>query len=181
MILATSHGLGSVPDFVSIGTIVPLLVNKTVAAGNGIAFRCRVASSGNPQYKIKWKKNGATIGEDGRVTVSRHTWGSRLRIRNARRDDGGLYQCIVKSRNGRKTVSGAWLRVKGKEASLSFYLHSTSFKNGGRGSPQSQCFPILVCVFALMLVLFLSQIVRHQIHQIHRKCHICFIGGRNIS
>lgn len=108
-------GLKCYFDFsVGTGTIWPPLTNKTVIAGKGVTFRCRVVRK-NSAFRIRWKKNGVAVEQSTRIKITHQDWGSRLRIRDSSLCDAGVYQCVVKNRIGQKSTSIAMLTVRGRE------------------------------------------------------------------
>ncbi|KAK3755318.1 hypothetical protein QZH41_014628, partial [Actinostola sp. cb2023] len=94
--------------------ILNILTNRTLSLGHGVSFRCRVV--GNPRPRIKWKRNGVTIIQSGRIKIRFFSWGSRLRIRNIQQSDEGVYRCLAKSPIGHKVSSPAYVRIRVNDA-----------------------------------------------------------------
>ena len=66
-------------------------------------------SYGNPKPVVTWSVNGRILTNDSRVTVIR----GNLSIRNVRRNDTGVYTCIVQNNVGRQEYS-VHLTVQGR-------------------------------------------------------------------
>ena len=81
-----------------------------VAVGSDVVLGCR-APRGEPEPRVRWRKDGDPVRPDERrVTVSDT---GTLRIRDAATADSGVYVCIAFNIGGEKETAPARLTVRG--------------------------------------------------------------------
>ncbi|XP_020611795.1 inactive tyrosine-protein kinase transmembrane receptor ROR1-like isoform X2 [Orbicella faveolata] len=108
------------PDYKSCIRVVPQVPKFKVRLDNNITmfenkpviFKCRLSSK-KVAANITWFKDGRSVSEaypSYKVTTFR--WGSRLRIRRAKKKDAGIFQCRAKGPGGMATAQ-AWLKING--------------------------------------------------------------------
>ena len=80
-----------------------------VAIGSDVLMGCR-PPRGEPEPRVRWRKDGDPVRPDERMTVSDS---GTLRIRDAGTEDSGVYVCIAFNIGGEKESSAARLTVRG--------------------------------------------------------------------
>lgn len=76
--------------------------------GKSVTLKCRLSTKKFP-FNVTWLKDGAPISR--RFKIKKFKWGSRLRVRRARAEDGGKYQCLVVAM-GRTVKAVGWLNIR---------------------------------------------------------------------
>ena len=79
---------------------------KSANSGDNIIISC--TSIGNPKPTINWQRLLGDIPSNARATPD-----GRLIISSARKDDGGIYQCVGKNSVGKATAS-VLILIKGR-------------------------------------------------------------------
>ncbi|ESN98987.1 hypothetical protein HELRODRAFT_162462 [Helobdella robusta] len=83
--------------------------NKDVALGTVATFTCKPPPGESP-LTIEWRKDGQRLKID-RMNVTKS---GTLRISDVRKDDGGIYTCLVLGQNGERESQPAQLTVRGR-------------------------------------------------------------------
>lgn len=84
--------------------------NAEVAVGADVVLGCR-APKGEPEPRVRWKKDGELVKPSDRITVAD---AGSLKIRDSRREDAGLYVCVAYNVGGEKESVPAKLSVREK-------------------------------------------------------------------
>ena len=98
--------------------IVPVIGNEfreqprsaEVAVGTDAVLDCR-APRGEPEPRVRWRKDSDPLKTSDRISISET---GSLRIKDARKEDSGVYVCIAYNMGGDKESSPARLSVRGK-------------------------------------------------------------------
>lgn len=92
--------------------------NTDVGVGDTAVMECR-GPKGSPEPRISWKKGPTVVHESSRIQVHEN---GNLIIKDARKDDSGMYTCIAENIAGEKKGNPARLSVKGTLSLLPFYI-----------------------------------------------------------
>lgn len=80
-----------------------------VAVGSDAVLDCK-PPKGEPEPKIRWRKDNDVVKVSDRITISET---GSLRIKDVRKDDGGVYFCIAYNIGGEKDSIPARLAIRG--------------------------------------------------------------------
>lgn len=83
--------------------------NLEVAMGTDAVFDCK-APKGEPEPRVRWKKDGEAVKPSERFTIAES---GSLKIGDSRREDSGVYTCVAFNMAGDKESSPARLSVRG--------------------------------------------------------------------
>ena len=72
--------------------------NETWYEGQDIALRCTWL--GNPATIIQWKKDGQILDSESGYKIEIKENSSSLTIQNAKKEDNGLFACIIGNETG---------------------------------------------------------------------------------
>ena len=85
--------------------------NVDAALGDDAVFHCK-PPKGDPEPRVRWKKDGEQIMASDRVYFDDD--GGGLRIREVRKDDAGMYVCLAFNVGGQRESKPARLAVFGQ-------------------------------------------------------------------
>lgn len=83
--------------------------NLEVAMGTDAVLDCK-APKGEPEPRVRWKKDGEAVKPSERFTIAES---GSLKIADSRREDSGLYTCVAFNMAGEKESTAARLSVRG--------------------------------------------------------------------
>ena len=80
-----------------------------VALGSDAVLECR-PPRGEPEPRVRWRKDSDPVKPSERISISET---GSLKIKDARKEDSGVYVCIAYNVGGEKESSPARLAVRG--------------------------------------------------------------------
>ena len=132
-----SGAKGEPGESISAPTVAVSPTKLTVNEGDSASFQC--SASGNPEPAVVWSK----LNSQSEISQSAVSAG-RLRLRNVKGNDSGVYQCSAENILG-KALAVAQLEVNGKSFDFSLFINGqipiTPYKEhmiDGRESPNAR-------------------------------------------
>lgn len=111
--------------------------------GGEVVLPCR-PPRGRPDPSVRWKKDSELVKTGDRVVLEES---GALRLRDARKEDSGIYVCVAYNIGGEKDSIPARLTVRGQKGHSFDHFFSHLFtcsgvesSGGGRGAPRAQNF-----------------------------------------